>query len=104
MKVLIGTPAYRGLVNTTYALALQETIVGLVRDGIDYAIYMIANEALIQRARNKIASYALRGGYDRLVFIDADITWTYTDKARLSAKRRLDVLRNLRRQRHPHPP
>ena len=83
MKVLIGTPAYGGLVNTTYALALQETIVGLVRDGIDYAIYMMANEALIQRARNKIASYALRGGYDRLVFIDADITWTYPEFKKL---------------------
>jgi hypothetical protein len=55
----------------------------LERDKVDYAVYALANEALINRGRNTIANLALRDGWDKLLFIDADIGWTTDDLVRI---------------------
>jgi len=79
MKILIGTPAYGGLVTTEYLVSMVTTTRGFIRDKVDFTLYTMANESLINRGRNGIAHAALEGGYDKLVFIDADIGWTYDD-------------------------
>jgi GT2 family glycosyltransferase len=43
---------------------------------IDVNLYTMAGESLIQRGRNHIAQVALSGGYDKLLFIDADAGFT----------------------------
>jgi len=79
MRVLIGTPAYGGLINTDYLVSMITTTRGFIRDGVDFVVHTLANESLINRGRNTIANAALEGGYDKLVFIDADIGWQYSD-------------------------
>ena len=80
MKILICTPAFGGLVSTEYLLSFVSTLAGLRQDNIDFALFTIANESLISRARNKCAHVAMQGTtYDKLLFIDADIGWTYAD-------------------------
>lgn len=83
MKILIGTPAYGGLVTTEYLVSIATTIRGFIRDNVDFTLLAMANESLINRGRNGIAHIALEGGYDKLVFIDADIGWTYDDMCNL---------------------
>lgn len=84
MKVLIGTPCFGGKVYDGYVISLVKTLNGFWRDGIQFAVYTLGNEALINRARNKIANYALqRKEIDKLVFIDADMSWNYPDFQKL---------------------
>ena len=79
MKILIGTPAYGGQIFTDYLISMVTTQRGFYRDNVDFALYTIDNESFINRARDKIANEAMNGDYDKLIFIDADIGWTYDD-------------------------
>ena len=83
MRLLIGTPAYGNMVTTDYLVSMARTIRGFLRDGVDYSLYALGNESLINRGRNTIANLALRDGYDKLLFIDADIGWDYNDVCRV---------------------
>ena len=74
MSILIGTPCYGGMVTEAYlrsSLALRKEFLAA---GIEHDWLTIANESLVQRARNVIAASFLREtSFDRLLFIDADI-------------------------------
>lgn len=83
MRVLLATPAYGAVVSAPYAQSLHQTVAGLIADGVDYGVYMLSNESLVQRARDRMATHALEEGYDRLLFIDADVRWTYPQVRRL---------------------
>lgn len=78
MRVLIGTPAFGGMISTDYLISMITTTRGFIRDNVDFAVHTLTNESLINRGRNTIANAALEQEYDKLVFIDADIGWTYT--------------------------
>lgn len=45
---------------------------------LEIGLYTLANESLLSRGRNHIAAEAIRGGWDKLMFIDADAKWTFT--------------------------
>lgn len=77
MKILIGTPAYGGQVTVQYLQSLIPTLTHLGNDGIQVGIHMLESESLISRGRNTCAMAAINGGYDKLLFIDADIIFTY---------------------------
>jgi len=79
MKVIIGTPAYGGMVMTNYLISMIQTTRCFVRDNAEFVVYTLTNESLINRGRNTIANEALKMGYEKLVFIDADMGWTYAD-------------------------
>ena len=79
MKLLIATPCYGGQITANYFISMTETIYGLVADKIPHAFYTLANESLINRARNRCAQALLAGPYDTLLFIDADLRWKYSD-------------------------
>lgn len=49
----------------------------------DLNLYTLAGESLIQRGRNHIAQVALSGGYDKLMFIDADAGWQWDQLKRI---------------------
>ena len=83
MKVLFGMPCYGGQMMSDTDLAFVETRSGLQQDGIDFAKYVLSNESLVHRARNKIANEMLSGKYDKLMWIDSDIGWKYADLRRL---------------------
>lgn len=69
-RVLIGTPAYGGMVHLDYLSAISE----YYRSGIPFAISAIGNESLITRARNAILSrFHAETEYSHLLFLDADV-------------------------------
>lgn len=44
---------------------------------IDLGLYTLSNESLLTRGRNHIAAVAIRQGWDKLFFIDADSKFTF---------------------------
>ncbi|MCG8414713.1 MAG: hypothetical protein MI746_10895, partial [Pseudomonadales bacterium] len=71
MKVLIGTPAYGGMVHLGYLNSLLE----YQQQGLPFSLASFGNESLITRARNSIISYFYhhRDEFTHLLFLDADI-------------------------------
>jgi len=68
-SILIGTPAYGGMVHIEYVRRLFE----YTSAGIRYELEMIGNESLITRARNAIlATFHARRELTHLLFLDAD--------------------------------
>lgn len=76
MRILIGTPAFGGLVTTQYLQSLIPAVSLLSSQGHQVEIHMQANESLISRGRNTCAMYAIKNGFDKLLFIDADMIFT----------------------------
>jgi hypothetical protein len=79
MKLFIATPAYGGMFCWNYVKSMIQTVGGCYRDSIDFYVYTISSDALISRARNRCATAAMEWGADKLLFIDADIGWTWDD-------------------------
>lgn len=44
---------------------------------LEIGLYTLSNESLLSRGRNHIAAVAIRGGWDKLMFIDADSKFTF---------------------------
>lgn len=82
-ELFIATPAYGGMMMAGYVKSLMSTILHANDAGLSWTAYFIENESLIQRARNKCANLALMNGHRKLLFIDADITWTWEDVKKL---------------------
>lgn len=78
-SILLATPAYGGLLHSKYVKSLVSTCNDLAFRGIVHGLYIIPNESLISRARNRCAAFALRQGFERLMFIDADLGWKPAD-------------------------
>lgn len=69
-NLLIGTPAYGGMVHCDYASALLT----YQQMQIPFALMTIGNESLITRARNTILSeFRARAEFTHLLFLDADV-------------------------------
>lgn|SRR3989338_1587808 len=76
-KILLAIPAFGGNVH----LHCLRSIFGLLKnkainDHYDLDFIGISNEALISRARQDLAKYAIDNNYDKIFFIDADISFT----------------------------
>lgn len=68
--LMIGTPAYGGMVHTDFASALLR----YQQQRIGFALMTIGNESLITRARNTIlAEFVVRTEFTHLLFLDADV-------------------------------
>lgn len=55
----------------------------LNQHAFDIQLYTLSGESLIQRGRNHMAQVALTGGFDKLLFIDADAGWTWPQMRRI---------------------
>lgn len=77
MKVLIATPAYGGMLSVPYVVSLLDTVSRAPDEGIQLGFFCLSNESHINRARNRCCSAFLFGDYDKLLFIDSDIGWTW---------------------------
>ena len=70
LNLMIGTPAYGGMVHSDFAGALLT----YQQAQIPFALMTIGNESLITRARNTIlAEFHARDEYTHLLFLDADV-------------------------------
>jgi hypothetical protein len=69
-NVMIGTPAYGGMVHSDFVNALLR----YQQMQISFALMTIGNESLITRARNTIISeFHARTEFSHLLFLDADV-------------------------------
>lgn len=69
MSVLIGTPAYGGMVHTDFVTSILP-----LGQLVDFTVMFMGNQSLITRARNEIFSYFVnQTDFDHLLFLDADI-------------------------------
>ena len=69
-NVMIGTPAYAGMVHMDYVSSLLE----FKQNGILFSLMSIGNESLITRARNTILSaFHVRPEFTHLLFLDGDV-------------------------------
>ena len=62
-----------------YVGSLITSLRWLASERIDVELYFLANHSHIGGARNECARYALAGGFDKLLFIDADQVWRTED-------------------------
>jgi len=74
-KVVIATPTYTGDVHMKYTCALLKTVQMAMMRGIDIQVCYTAGDALVQKARNYLVTFAINSGADDLIFIDDDIEW-----------------------------
>jgi hypothetical protein len=69
-NVLIGTPAYGGMMHAEYV----NSLLGYQAAGLRFSLMSIGNESLITRARNTILSeFLTREEFSHLLFLDADV-------------------------------
>lgn len=75
MRVLVATPCYGGLLTSDYVLSLLDMYTHVIKNQLcdEFQVFLLPHESLISRGRNKCAQYALKNGYDKLLFIDADL-------------------------------
>jgi len=74
-KVLIATPSYTGDVHIKYTSSLIDTYKMSISKNVDINYAFTGGDALVQKARNYLVTYALNGGFDDIIFIDDDIVW-----------------------------
>ncbi|WP_295400228.1 hypothetical protein [uncultured Thiocystis sp.] len=68
--ILIGTPAYAGMVHLDYLASISEYF----RADLNFSVAAIGNESLITRARNAILSkFHEEMQYTHLLFLDGDV-------------------------------
>lgn len=83
MRLLISSPCAYGLATVHFVQCLVPCIVQLGLDGHDVHLKMQGSESLINRGRNTDATYALKEGFDKILFIDADMIFTYENVNKL---------------------
>jgi len=85
VRLLVSIPAFGGQIYTRTASALMSCMVLAKDEGLDLIIQPhFQGDSLIHRARNRAAMYAVEHGYDKLMTIDADVTFTYEDFKRIA--------------------
>jgi hypothetical protein len=85
MKLLISTPCSGGNLKDRYVASLLTCITTGISEGLFEAIqpHFQGKESLIHRGRNRAAMYMMDHGFDKLITIDADISFTYEDFKRI---------------------
>jgi len=82
--VVFAIPCYDGKVPVEVMQSLINTLDECKRRGIRVAYVYERGNALIDACRNRLAhKFLQQEGYQKLVFIDADITWTWESMERL---------------------
>lgn len=76
-KYLWATPAYDGKLDMWYVNSLLQTIKIAHEYDVEFYHLFVANDALVQRARNDIFSIAANpnSGFDGAIFVDSDMEW-----------------------------
>ena len=84
MSILFATPCYGGMVTEAHFSSCLQLKDSLNSEGIDHNWYTLANESLVQRARNNCAEFFLEEtDFEYLMFLDADIEFKPEDVATL---------------------
>lgn len=82
MSILIGTPAYGGMMHCD----LVDQLLRYQQGGLAFSLMTIGNESLITRARNTVlAEFHARKEHTHLLFLDADVVVTLDSVRRMLA-------------------
>lgn len=84
-KLFIASPLYGGMCYGSYTRSLMDLTLALAHYGIQFRVYFIFNESLIQRARNYCAAEFLDSDCTHMLFIDSDISFKPDDVITLLA-------------------
>ncbi len=72
-SLFLGVPMYGGMAHMHFITGLLQLTRQCQEIGIRLETYFVANESLVQRARNQIADQFLQSECSHMIFIDADI-------------------------------
>lgn len=72
---MIATPAYDGSVHVPYAIALSETTMLLLNNGVQVAYNITTSGSLLVAERNRILKLFMQSDATHLLCIDADLGW-----------------------------
>ncbi len=78
MKVCFASPVFDSNVPIQYFHSMMDTLPHLMRNKIGFSV-INETKNFISQARNRSAHYAINNGFDKLLFIDADISWKGID-------------------------
>tara|TARA_B100000131_G_scaffold107881_1_gene104659 strand:+ start:311 stop:1078 length:768 start_codon:yes stop_codon:yes gene_type:complete len=79
-SLLITTPAYGGMVNSTFALSIATLCKYLQALQIKHDVFFLNNESLISRGRNTcVARFMALYDFSHMIFIDADTIFEAQD-------------------------
>lgn len=84
-SIMVGTPMYGGLCTSGYCKSTNDLSTLCSHHGVQLSFNFLANESLIQRARNYVVDDFLRSDATHLMFIDADIGFKASDVLALLA-------------------
>ncbi len=74
--LVVGTPCYGGLVSQDYTMSLLNLTAAAPSYGIDVAVILLGNDALITRGRSAIVGRFMDNPHTtHLLFVDADIAF-----------------------------
>lgn len=79
IKLFVATPMYGAVCHNSYALALADLSVACYKYEIPMKIHTINNDALIINARNVLAHEFLKTDFTHMLFIDADVGFSYKE-------------------------
>ena len=83
LRLLIASPSINGQFEGDYVGSLIQTLGALHVEGVYVQWFFARGNSEISRCRDGIASMALRDGFDKLLFVDADQGWRAEDVIRL---------------------
>jgi hypothetical protein len=75
-SLYVATPCYGGYMSAGYLASLMCLKQECERRGHPMLVSFMGNESLVPRARNILTGQFMRSGADRLLFIDADISFS----------------------------
>lgn len=84
MRLHVGIPAYDGKVGVETVRALLNERGAAFLLNIDMRVSLLPGCSLITMARNQMAAEFLASDADRLVFVDADVSWEPGDLIKLA--------------------
>lgn len=84
MKIFAGLPCYDGKVDVDTARSLLNEQVAAQAMDCELRVAFLPGSSLITHARNQLAQDFLDSDADRLVFVDADVSWDLGSLLRLA--------------------
>lgn len=95
LSVMIGTPAYGGMVHAGFAKSMFDLQRELQMCSIDAEFALVENISILPLARNIIAERFISSKNDYLLFIDSDLIFRPEDVVRMIKEFRGDVMGGL---------